>query len=192
MVAIEPCTLYIVLNYILLHNVALVCHVAKYTKMFQWFCCSYSRRQATSYYERAISFIIYFKMMFFYISFQPPFNSMPFFSCLSSAPKCSSALFFFLWFAFGAFPWYLWVDCPCWNWGTFRMTPAFAWETFYIFLLIIWKPWKAKDFDSYFVVGEMSLHSSVSFRKGGHFSWFQTMYKVLAHLILFVLLIMSV
>ena len=28
MVAIEPCTLYIVLNYILLHNVALVCHVA--------------------------------------------------------------------------------------------------------------------------------------------------------------------
>ena len=89
MVAIEPCTLYIVLNYILLHNVALVCHVA------------------TSYYERVISFIIYFKMMFFYISFQPPFNSMPFFSCLSSAPKCSSALFFFSWFAFGAFPWYL-------------------------------------------------------------------------------------
>lgn len=35
MVAIEPCTLYIVLNYILLHNVSLVCHVAKYTKMFQ-------------------------------------------------------------------------------------------------------------------------------------------------------------
>ena len=36
MVAIEPCTLYIVLNYILLHHVALVyCHVAKYTNMFQ-------------------------------------------------------------------------------------------------------------------------------------------------------------
>ena len=35
MVAIEPCTLYIVLNYILLRHVALVCHVAKYTKMFQ-------------------------------------------------------------------------------------------------------------------------------------------------------------
>ena len=34
MVAIEPCTLYIVLNYILLHHVTLVyCHVAKYTNI---------------------------------------------------------------------------------------------------------------------------------------------------------------